>query len=73
MTAFLIIVALASIILSLLFFWVKTILEIADADFADATYKILWILFVFFMPVVGVCCWYVFGRQTSWETRREYI
>jgi type IV secretory pathway TrbL component len=73
MTAFVIIVALASIILSLLFVWIKTILEIADADFADTTYKVLWILFVFFMPVVGVCCWYVFGRQATWAGRREYI
>jgi len=73
MTAFLIIVAFASIILSLLFFWIKTILEIADADFADTTYKVLWILFVFFMPVVGVCCWYVFGQRPNWERRGELV
>jgi len=73
MTAFLIIVALASIILSLLFIWIKTILEVADADFVDSTYKIVWILFVFFMPVVGVCCWYVFGKRPSWEGRRKYV
>jgi len=73
MTAFLIIVALASIILSLLVLWIKTIIEIADADFADTTYKILWILFVFFMPVVGASCWYVFGKRASLEARREYI
>jgi len=73
MTALLIIVALASIILSLLFFWIKTILEIADADFADTAYKIVWILLVFFMPVIGVSCWYVFGKHASMEGRREYV
>ena len=70
MTAFLIIVVLAFITLGLLFIWIKTILEIADADFADTTHKILWILFVFFMPVVGLCCWYVFGKRASWERSR---
>lgn len=73
MSAIFIILFFSLVVLSLLFVWLKTILEIADAEMEDTSYKIVWVLFVFFMPVVGVCCWYVFGKKHTWERRREYV
>lgn len=60
-------------IISLLVFWIKTILEIANSEFEDKTFRILWILAVFFFPVVGVICWYLIGRNMSWQKRQEMI
>lgn len=58
-----------SVVLGLIFIWIRTILEIADTEMEDTSLRIIWMLFVFFMPVVGVCCWYVFGRKRDRNER----
>ena len=65
MTAAIALLVFSVIIIGLIGFWIKTILDIADTNFADTSHRILWILFVFFFPVVGICCWYVFGRKNA--------
>lgn len=63
MAAAIVLITFSVLIFGLLFFWLKTILDIANTTFADTLLKAVWIGFVFFFPLVGICCWYLFGRQ----------
>lgn len=74
MAAFIITVFFMVLGLSLLLFWIKTLLEIARTEFYDNTFRVLWILGVFFFPVVGIVCWYLIGKPRVWTSHRgEYV
>lgn len=55
-----------NLILILFFFffvWVWAIIDLAKSDFKDSATKILWVLFIFFIPVLGVLLYVIVGRR----------
>ncbi len=49
--------------LAYLFFWIKTIVEIARSRFTDSTQQIIWILVVIFCGIIGLVLYYAIGRK----------
>ena len=54
------IVALAIVFLVI---WIKTMIEIGRSNFKDDTHKVLWLIFVFVMPLIGMIFYYLLGRS----------
>ena len=48
---------------AILYFWVKTIIEIARSQFTDDTTKIVWLLVVILCGLVGMIIYYAVGRK----------
>ena len=58
----LIIVALA-FVLSLIGFWIYTIVDIVKSNFQDETTKIIWLLVVVLIGILGSLIYWIFGRS----------
>lgn len=44
-------------------FWIYALIEIIQDDYKNDTNKILWFLFVFFLPFVGTIVYFFIGRD----------
>ena len=51
------------VVLAYLFFWIKTLVEIARSSFNDNTQQVIWILVVAFCGLVGMIIYYAVGRK----------
>jgi hypothetical protein len=57
------IVTIVVLALVFLVFWIKTMIEIGSSTFKDDTHKVLWLIFVFIMPLIGMIFYYLLGRS----------
>lgn len=46
-----------------LFFWVKTLFDIASSTHKDQAIKVAWFLVVFFLNLPGLLMYFAFGRS----------
>jgi type VI protein secretion system component VasK len=57
------IIIVAIIALAFIIGWVKILYEINNSTFRDETSRILWLVFVVFMPLLGVTFYLLLGRK----------
>lgn len=50
------------LMLGILYFWIKTLVEIANTQFPDSTTKIVWALIVLFTGIFGALIYILVGR-----------
>jgi hypothetical protein len=57
-------ILLAIVGFALLIFWIRILLEVANATFESTNMKILWLLIVIFVGVLGALIYVIAGRRT---------
>jgi hypothetical protein len=57
------IITIVVLAIAFLVFWIKTMIEIGHGTFKDDTHKVLWLIFVFIMPLIGMIFYYLLGRS----------
>ena len=57
------VITIVVLAIAFLIFWIRTMIEIGRSNFSDDTQKILWLIFVFIMPLIGMIVYYLLGRS----------
>lgn len=52
------------LLLIVVFYWIKTIIEIVNSRFSNESNKTLWLLIVILLPALGMLVYIYFGRNS---------
>ena len=48
--------------------WLWAFIDVLKSDFKDSTMKLIWVLVIFFLPVLGCLLYFIIGRAQRIKT-----